>query len=262
MEEKFKKIDEFMVAIGLSVTDVVRSEWSRIFKRKETADVEEKLKKLDAFIAIEGLDKEKVFDYIFNVDAKNTFVEHKKAMEEMISQKRADSQNLVKCFPADDIRSKVLLFDYAFEGGKFASTSDAYPNCLGIVGWINPDPNAPEGDRLYVLLLEIRYFPYVDGYYLAEENYLSDGYDTMKFIDCSKSFMLERSFKEVRHKYDRHVLDQRCEILNKALNRISSNGECIGELVSVAFITNFYCACDMYHGIALQHGTIRCFLNY
>ena len=45
MEEKFKKIDEFMVAIGLSVTDVVRSEWSRILKRKETADVEEKLKK-------------------------------------------------------------------------------------------------------------------------------------------------------------------------------------------------------------------------
>ncbi len=262
MEEKFKKVDEFLVAIGLSETDFVRSEFSRVFKRNETADMVEKLKKLDEFIAIEGFDKKEVVDYIFQVHGRKTFAQHKKNMEEMISQKRTESQKLAKCFPTDDIRSKVLLFDYAFEGGKFASTSDAYPNCLGIVGWINPDPNAPIGDRLYVLLLEVRYFPYVDGYYLAEENYLSDGCDTMKFIDSGKSFILERSFKDVHYKYDKHGLDQREKMMKRFWVKIKTNAHCIGELVSTSFIVNFQCTYVLYHGIALQYGTIRCFLNY
>ena len=55
--------------------------------------------------------------------------------------------------PENDIRSRAKLFDYAFEGGKFSSDKDAYPNCQGVVGWINPDTNAPEGDRIYVVLI-------------------------------------------------------------------------------------------------------------
>ena len=63
-------------------------------------------------------------------------------------------------FSADDIRLRVSLFDYAFEGGKFSSDKDAYPNCQGVVGWINPDPNAREGDRVYVVLPEQVKLPY------------------------------------------------------------------------------------------------------
>lgn len=46
------------------------------------------------------------------------------------------------------------MYDYAFEGGKFSRNKDAYPNCQGVVGWINPDINAPEGDRIYVVLFD------------------------------------------------------------------------------------------------------------
>jgi len=56
-------------------------------------------------------------------------------------------------FPENDIRSRAKLFDYAFEGGKFSTDPKAYPNCQGVVGWINPDLNAPEGDRVYVVLI-------------------------------------------------------------------------------------------------------------
>jgi len=259
MKEKFEKIEEFLTAIGLSVKDVVRFEFNKVFKNEETTDMKEKLKKFDEFIAIEGFDKEEVRNYILNVDAKNTFAEHKKNVEDMVSKRRAESQKLAKCFPTDDIRSKVLLFDYAFEGGKFASTSDAYPNCLGIVGWINPDPNAPEGDRIYVLLLKTRYFSYVEGYYLTEVNYLSDGRDTLQFIDYGKSFIFEWSF---HLDYDKHILDQREKMIKKFMSRINSNAHCMFLFFGEAFMANLQCACYMYHGVALQHGTIRCFLNY
>ena len=36
---------------------------------------------------------------------------------------------------------------YAFEGGKFSKDPNAYPNCQGVVAWINPNPNAPIGER-------------------------------------------------------------------------------------------------------------------
>ena len=36
---------------------------------------------------------------------------------------------------------------YAFAGGKFSPVSDTYPNCQGVVGWVNPDKSAPQGQR-------------------------------------------------------------------------------------------------------------------
>ena len=53
-----------------------------------------------------------------------------------------------------DIRAQVKLFDYAFEGGKFSSNPKAYPNCQGVVGYINPYANASEGAQILVVLPE------------------------------------------------------------------------------------------------------------
>ena len=36
---------------------------------------------------------------------------------------------------------------FAFEGGKFSPDPNAYWNCQGVVGWVNPNPNAPVGER-------------------------------------------------------------------------------------------------------------------
>ena len=42
--------------------------------------------------------------------------------------------------------SQIVVGWYAFAGGKF-SKDPAYPNCQGVVAWINPNPNAPIGKR-------------------------------------------------------------------------------------------------------------------
>ena len=43
------------------------------------------------------------------------------------------------------METKVGMF--AFEGGKFSSNPKAYPNCQGVVAWVNPNSNAPAGKR-------------------------------------------------------------------------------------------------------------------
>ena len=43
--------------------------------------------------------------------------------------------------------SEVKVGWYAFAGGKFSPVSDTYPNCQGVVGWVNPDKSAPQGQR-------------------------------------------------------------------------------------------------------------------
>ena len=43
--------------------------------------------------------------------------------------------------------SEVKVGWYAFAGGKFSPDPDSYPNCQGVVGWVNPDKSAPKGQR-------------------------------------------------------------------------------------------------------------------
>ena len=53
-------------------------------------------------------------------------------------QKKSEMENL---------SSKIEVGYYAFAGGKFSPDPNAYPNCQGVVAWLNPDPNAPAGKR-------------------------------------------------------------------------------------------------------------------
>ena len=43
--------------------------------------------------------------------------------------------------------SEVKVGWSAFAGGKFSPDPDAYANCQGVVGWVNPDKSAPQGQR-------------------------------------------------------------------------------------------------------------------
>ena len=43
--------------------------------------------------------------------------------------------------------SEVKVGWYAFAGGKFSPDPNAYANCQGVVGWVNPDKSAPQGQR-------------------------------------------------------------------------------------------------------------------
>ena len=90
-------------------------------------------------------------------------------------------------FPKNDIRLQTKLFWYAFEGGKFSPNPKTYPNCQGVVGWINPDPNASEGERIYVVLPEQKYLQYSERYCLTGADDLYDGRaNTKKLIEYGK----------------------------------------------------------------------------
>ena len=108
-------------------------------------------------------------------------------------------------FPENDIRSRAKLFDYAFEGGKFSTDPKAYPNCQGVVGWINPDPAAPEGDRVYVILL----IPYLEWElpYSDEKCFVgaTDKYDgksnTLKLLEYGKKHGVRFPVAELAFNY-------------------------------------------------------------
>ena len=43
--------------------------------------------------------------------------------------------------------SEVKVGWYALAGGKSSPNPNAYANCQGVVGWVNPDKSAPKGQR-------------------------------------------------------------------------------------------------------------------
>ena len=118
--------------------------------------------------------------------------QRKQRLEQKQREKEA-RQKVAELFPADDVRSKALLYDYAFEGGKFSRNKDAYPNCQGVVGWINPDPKAREGDRVYVVLSEQQNLQYSnkDNCEVGADDLYDGRFNTQKLIEYSKG----RNFK-------------------------------------------------------------------
>ena len=69
---------------------------------------------------------------------KQTEQERQQVAEEVIATEAADLE--------EDV-SDVKVGWYAFAGGKFSPAPDAYANCQGVVGWVNPDKSAPQGQR-------------------------------------------------------------------------------------------------------------------
>ena len=138
--------------------------------------MEEKYKKIEALMAAEGLTREDVIAYW-----------QQKAQSSSKALQAKELTIVNPKFPADDIRSQTKLFWYAFEGKKFSPDPKAYPNCQGVVGWINPDPDAPEGERIYVVLPEQQYLQYSTRYCLTGADDLYDGRaNTKKLIEYGK----------------------------------------------------------------------------
>ena len=154
----------------------------------------EKYKKIEALMVAEGLTREEVISYL-------------QSKAEVNSSEELSIVN--PGFPADDVRSQTKLFWYAFEGKKFSSDPKAYPNCQGVVGWINPDPNAPEGDRVYVVLPEQKQVPYSSNYCYVGAIDLYDGRsNTKKLIDYGKEHHIEFPAFEYAHNYTKNGVKQ------------------------------------------------------
>ena len=108
-------------------------------------------------------------------------------------------------FPFGDIRSQAKLFWYAFEGGKFSPDPKAYPNCQGVVGWINPNPDAPEGRRIYVVLPEQMELKYSSKPRKTHLHDLNDGQEnTRRLIDAGKEYGIKIPAAEYAYNYTKN----------------------------------------------------------
>ncbi len=139
-------------------------------------------------------------------------------------------------FPEDDIRSRAKLFDYAFEGGKFSSDKDAYPNCQGVVGWINPDINAPEREKIYVVLPEQINVPYAIRYCETEiDNSLDGRGNTQKLIAYGKIHKVQFPAAEYADNYTKNGLKKGETFwpAQEQLARVCVNGEIIHKTLKI-----------------------------
>ena len=228
----------------------------------------EKYKKIEALMAAEGLTREDVIAYW-----------------QQKAQSSSKALTIVNPkFPESDIRSQTKLFWYAFEGGKFSTDPNAYPNCQGVVGWINPDPDAPEGNKIYVVLPKQRhYLEYSTSCYLTGINDLYDGrantkelieygkkYDVcfpaaqFAFNYCENGVKQGEAFLPAKDQLSRVV--ENCVGVRNALKLIGGTFEgCLWS--SSEYITSYACSVDsnngtMYGSYKTDAKSVSCFLAY
>lgn len=158
-----------------------------------------KFEKIEALMVAEGLSREDVIAYLQQKEEQSN--------SEVLKPKKLAMVN--PDFPADDIRSRTKLFWYAFEGGKFSPDFKEYPNCQGVVGWINPDSNAPEGERIYVVLPEQQKLQYSDKDYATRVTDLYDGKaNTQKLIEYGRKHLVSFPAAEYAYNYCKNGVKQ------------------------------------------------------
>ena len=193
--------------------------------------MKEKIKQLQKCMADIGLTQDEVMSY-WQQKAQSS---SKKLQVKELAVVNPD-------FPASDIRSQAKLFWYAFEGGTFSPDPNAYPNCQGVVGWINPDLNAPEGNKIYVVLPEQMCLPYSNKYCQTGADDLYDGRaNTLKLIEYGKKHNVRFPAVEYAYNYTKNGVKQgeaflpareqsklvakNCEGVRNALNLIGGTFE-------------------------------------
>ena len=76
---------------------------------------------------------------------KRNYLSPKASVAELSHQTVSASQSTPET--NDSAVPEIQVGWYAFAGGKFSPDPDSYPNCQGVVGWVNPDKSAPQGQR-------------------------------------------------------------------------------------------------------------------
>mgnify|MGYP000836875977 CR=1 FL=1 len=174
--------------------------------------------------------------------------------------------------------SEVKVGWYAFAGGKFSPDPDAYPNCQGVVGWVNPDKSALQGQRGLIVTPDEVQKAWSDK---DCETNIKDGYDgkgnTEKLIAYGKAHDISFPAAEWCAKYckngvkpgegflpaikqlERIVVNR--EIVNPALKRI--NGVELGGWTWSSSEYSFYHAWGVYGSNGwLGNGTNKANYDY
>ena len=181
--------------------------------------MEEKIKVIEQVANWLGLSLQDVVEYWLEQHKVN-----KKRICKIVEPEKVQIYDSI--FSADDIRSRTKLFWYAFEGRKFSPDPRAYPSCQGVVGWINPDPNAPEGERIYVVLPEQQKLQYSDKDYATRVSDLYDGKaNTRNLVEYGKKHNIEFPAAEYAYNYCKNGVKQGEAFLpaRKQLERVIKN---------------------------------------
>ena len=137
-----------------------------------------RIKIIDWLVAIVGLNRTDVMSY------------WQQEIKKKVEAEKSNSEKPLYWYqmPEPDIRSQVHLLDYAFEGEKFSSNPNAYPNCQGVVGYINPYASALEGNKIFVVLPEQDILAFADGPCEVNTSRILSGNEaTLKLIEYGKN---------------------------------------------------------------------------
>ena len=85
--------------------------------------------------------------------SQNTKVEEQSEQVTILSEAASKKAVTLKQEAEDDC-PKYKVGWFAFEGEKYSPNPKAYPNCQGVVSWVNPDKDAPVGKKALILLPE------------------------------------------------------------------------------------------------------------
>lgn len=101
--------------------------------------------------------------------------------------------------------NEIRVGRYAFEGGKFSLDPNAYPNCQGVVAWLNPKSSAPIGQRGLILTPDEVRLEWSDKYIDVGIGYEDDGQaNTYKLVTCGKRYGIKFPAAEWCHSYSKN----------------------------------------------------------
>ena len=135
------------------------------------------------------------------------------------------------------METKIKIGWYAFEGGQFSSDPEAYPNLQGVVAWLNPNPDAPIGERGLILMPEATRDIWAEDAYKTGFGDENDGKaNTQKIIAFASEHNVKYPAATWCHSYSNigvksgegflpaknqlQAMIDKCEIINMALKRI------------------------------------------
>ena len=182
-----------------------------------------RIKVIDKLISLLGLTRKDFMSY------------WQRELADKEQPRQEESEDLPKYWyqmQVPDIRAHVKLFDYAFEGGKFSSNPKEYPNCQGVVGWINPYANASDGNKIFVILSEQGHCSFAEAPCEVNTQWVKSGKEaTLMLLQYGKKYGLKFQAAEYANNYCKNGIKKGEAFLpsSNELNAVCQNAEEIRE---------------------------------
>ena len=152
MEEK-KKLKEILLSL-IRIYQISPLDFLSLAKEVVDGMVSSEVQsKTSAEQSEQDKNPQEVEDNLSEGVSQNTKVEEQSEQVTILSKAASKKVKTLKQEAEDDC-PKYKVGWFAFEGEKYSPNPKAYPNCQGVVSWVNPDKDAPVGKKALILLPE------------------------------------------------------------------------------------------------------------